>query len=162
MESIIPGVFSNFTQALPGIVSAAIPTVLSSAIPASLRQSPQPMDTATYIAAISAQNLVIHYFEYLGGDSGSADLSKFARSDTQSGAACFTNAFQTIKSGVDVTNTTDNKKLLDALDKLIRVSRPTQASGSQAIDTLPRLLKRYREIQVQRKVLPVGSLMSNL
>lgn len=93
-----------------------------------------------YSAALGIRDLITHFYEYLGGEKGEIDLSKFKEvenaekpevtdnSETakgeqnQSSISYLVGTLTSQKSRVDVTGTEPNKKLQLAFDKLIKVS----------------------------------------
>ena len=149
----------GYTQAMPHILAAALPAVLTMANPGAalasgvlgqLKQQPtstsqtqaQPQQTAapaaaptitdpSYAAAVTIRELANHFYEYLGGEKGAIDWSKWTSAPTvladgttaapTSGVTYIIGNLQGQKAKVDVTNTEANKKLMASFDKMIGV-----------------------------------------
>lgn len=81
----------------------------------------------SYAAAGILRDLVTHFYQYLGGDSGEVDWTKFEEKkdpnalDTPAGISYFIGNLNGQKSKIDVTNTDANTLLLSAIDTLIKV-----------------------------------------
>lgn len=90
-------------------------------------QAAQQAQDPAYPAAKELTDLVNHFFEFLGGDKGTVDWTKFeepkeditAHSGTSYLVATLTNR----KKETVVTNSEPNTKLHSSIDNLIKVSR---------------------------------------
>jgi hypothetical protein len=155
--SCIQGAVSGFLQAVPSIVGQVLPAVLAVSNPmmgvgmvlnGAAKQGAQgaPVAGATngtgaiqeqqqalvadpsYAAAGLLCDLVTHFYQYLGADSGPVDWNKFEEKkdpnapDTPAGISYFLGNLNGQKSKIDVSNTDANKRLLSAIDTLIKVS----------------------------------------
>ena len=80
-----------------------------------------------YAAAGELRGLVTHFYEFLGGETGTIDWSKFEEPkegstvDTPSGTSYLSATLNGRKKLIDVTGTAPNKKLIGVIDDLIRV-----------------------------------------
>lgn len=86
-----------------------------------------------YAAALGMKDMTAHFYEYLGGEQGEIDLSKFRGSERtendsseaaqseDSSIAYLVGTLTSQKNSIDKTNTEPNKKLQTAMDKLIKV-----------------------------------------
>ncbi|EME43108.1 hypothetical protein DOTSEDRAFT_72478 [Dothistroma septosporum NZE10] len=77
-----------------------------------------------YAAAGEIRDLVTHLYEYLGGEKGSIDWTKFENSkenSSQSGCAYLLATFKGRKTHTDVTESEPNKLFFKQLDALIAV-----------------------------------------
>ncbi|KAK3291493.1 uncharacterized protein B0H64DRAFT_469224 [Chaetomium fimeti] len=93
-----------------------------------------------YATAATIQNLVNHYYEYLGGEKGTIKWDKFKETttskddddttksdDVPQGLAYILGTLKGQKANIDVTDTAPNKKLLGAYAALIKLSEELQA-----------------------------------
>lgn len=159
--SVLQTAVSSFAQALPSMMGAAIsarnPAALAAGVAAGQAgaaasntataggkpqtQTPALTDPA-YAAAATIQNLVNHYFEYLGGEKATGiKWDKFKESTTApkettidddpkevpQGLAYLLGTLKGQKANIDVTDTAPNKKLLGAYAALIKLSEELQA-----------------------------------
>ena len=80
-----------------------------------------------YTAAGELRGLVTHFYEFLGGETGTIDWSKFEKPkggstvDTPSGTSYLSATLNGRKKQIDVTGTAPNKKLIGVIDGLITV-----------------------------------------
>ena len=80
-----------------------------------------------YTAAGELRGLVTHFYEFLGGETGTIDWSKFEEPkggstvDTPSGTSYLSATLNGRKKQIDVTGTAPNKKLIGVIDDLITV-----------------------------------------
>lgn len=80
-----------------------------------------------YAAAGELRSLVTHFYEFLGGETGSIDWAKFEEPkegsavDTPSGTSYLSATLNGRKKLIDVTGTAPNKKLIGVIDDLIKV-----------------------------------------
>ncbi|KAF2853718.1 hypothetical protein T440DRAFT_287057 [Plenodomus tracheiphilus IPT5] len=94
--------------------------------------TPQPSQVAvvdsSYVAASALRDLVTHFYEYLGGDNGPVDWTRFeektsdAAKDTPTGISYFLGNINGQKAKVDVTDTDANKRLMWVFDTLSRIA----------------------------------------
>ena len=103
--------------------------------------TPPPVPTTAadpaYGAALGIKELTTHFYEYLGGEKGKFDMSKFKESESTGAAdsaepaekpqsdssiSYLIGSLKSQKDSIDVTNTEPNKKLHLAFDRLIKVS----------------------------------------
>ncbi|KAG5658028.1 hypothetical protein KAF25_006979 [Fusarium avenaceum] len=143
LESMVGSMVSGFTQSIPQIMSAVVPQMLAASNPAlaatsaivgsSMAQqatangtrngtnsAPAVASDPAYAAATGIRDLVNYLYQYLGGDSGQPDWSKFegdSKTGTQ-GVAYFLGTIQSQQSNVEVTNTEPNKKLMGVYGSL--------------------------------------------
>ncbi|CEF79567.1 unnamed protein product [Fusarium graminearum] len=148
LESMVGGIVSGFTQSIPQIMSSVVPQMLAASNPGlaaasalvggSMAQQASANGTASngarngsnaaptatsdpsYAAATGIRDLVNYLYEYLGGDAGQPDWSKFeydSKTGTQ-GVAYFLGTIQSQQSNVEVTNTEPNKKLMGVYSTL--------------------------------------------
>ena len=79
-----------------------------------------------YATATAIRGLVSHFYDYLGGDSGAVDWTKFTKASEDpaatSGIVYLLGNFTGQKTNLDVTNTEPNRKIVANLDALIKVS----------------------------------------
>lgn len=82
----------------------------------------------SYAVAGALRDLVTHFYEFLGGDNGPVDWSKFeekasgAAKDTPAGISYFLGNINGQKAKVDVTDTEANKRLMSVFDTLTRIA----------------------------------------
>ena len=80
-----------------------------------------------YAAAGELRGLVTHFYEFLGGETGTIDWAKFEEPkegstvDTPSGTSYLSATLNGRKKLIDVTGTAPNKKLIGVIDDLIKV-----------------------------------------
>jgi hypothetical protein len=163
--SVLQTAVSSFAQALPSIMGAAInarnPAAFAAgtaagqagaaaSTTAAAGGKPQTQTLAladpAYATAATIQNLVNHYYEYLGGEKNTGiKWEKFKETTTDSkntdtaadddddskdvpqGLAYILGTLKGQKANIDVTDTAPNKKLLGAYAALIKLSEELQA-----------------------------------
>ena len=81
----------------------------------------------SYAAAGELRDLVTHFYEFLGGEKGSIDWTKFEEpkdgdaSANPSGTSYLLATLNGRKGQIDVTGTAPNNKLIGVIDALIKV-----------------------------------------
>ncbi|PWY81721.1 hypothetical protein BO94DRAFT_601757 [Aspergillus sclerotioniger CBS 115572] len=116
-------------------------------------QNPDP----AYMAAVGLQDPITHFYQYLGGESGSVDWPKFkdgANGEEQNGAgiAYVLGNFKGQRANIDKTGTSPNQQLITALDTVINVAQEisTHLSKENQLSTTP--LADEIPIQWRKKV----------
>ena len=124
-------------QLLPHLIAARLPGTLAGSNPLAPGQTAGPNATSgsastsapnlhdpAYAVAVTMRGQVSHFYDYLGGESGTVDWTKFAKSseDAPSGVVYLLANFNGQKANMDVTNTEPNKKVIALLNTLIKVS----------------------------------------
>ncbi|KAH6613654.1 hypothetical protein B0J18DRAFT_469994 [Chaetomium sp. MPI-SDFR-AT-0129] len=154
LPSIVGGVVAAKTggaTALAGAAANAVGTAAggqngaaSSSTGTTTTKSPTPAPTdPSYATAAIVQNLVNHFYTFLGGEKGKIQWDKFKDTPTKSkdstdtddkkddddvpqGLAYILGTLKGQKANIDVTNTAPNKKLLGAYDSLIKLATELQ------------------------------------
>ncbi|PYI09489.1 hypothetical protein BO78DRAFT_308441 [Aspergillus sclerotiicarbonarius CBS 121057] len=123
---------NGYFKAMPQIVAAALPFLMGpgahqqQGLPVSSKpiNSPDP----AYAAAVGVESSITHFYQYLGGDSGSVDWPKFQEADQKgSGIAYVLGNFTGQRANIDKTDTIPNNRLLGALDTVIGVAEEIRA-----------------------------------
>lgn len=121
----ITSALSSSLQQSVGAAAKQLPThaaqVVNAAVPV-----PAVVDDPAYAAAVFIRELVNHFYEYLGGDNGVFDKSKFAEAEGSNGdpqgVAYFLGMLKAQQGTLDATGTEPNRKLRSAYENLINVS----------------------------------------
>ncbi|KAF2820602.1 hypothetical protein CC86DRAFT_428357 [Ophiobolus disseminans] len=150
-ETCIQGAITCFVQAVLSIVGQMVLVMLAASNPmmgsnmafnivakqgagatngtgATQQQQQAFVADPSYAAADLLRDLVTHFYQYLRGDSGPVDWTKFDEKkepnapDTPAGISYFHRNLSGQKSRIDVSNTDANKRLLSAIDTLIRIA----------------------------------------
>jgi hypothetical protein len=135
--TVIQGTVTGFTQALPHIIAGVLPAVLAASNPMTTvgvlaSGAPKTNDPA-YIVALEIRDIVTLFYESLGGENRPMDWTKFNEQPkeegkpVQTGTGFLIGTWNGYKTKVVVTNTEPNKKLITALDALIRVDLQLQS-----------------------------------
>ncbi|KAJ5614566.1 hypothetical protein N7528_008220 [Penicillium herquei] len=100
-----------------------------------------------YGAALGIKELTTHFYEYLGGEKGKFDMSKFKEPEStgaaetaepaekpqsDSSVSYLIGSLKSQKDAIDVTNTEPNKKLHLAFDRLIKTANSIRTEISNA------------------------------
>ncbi|KAK3319434.1 hypothetical protein B0H66DRAFT_624251 [Apodospora peruviana] len=161
--SAISGALSNSVKQNAGTAVAGGPaggangTNGSAAAPGPV---PAVIDDPAYAAAITIRELTNHFYEYLGGDAGPIDMSKFGSADgaeggTQ-GVSYFLGTLQSQQSTLEVTNTDANKKLRGVYANLLKVTQEIQKhladqNGIADVKLPPQTLAAWKKLSKQAK-----------
>ncbi|KAK3389849.1 hypothetical protein B0H63DRAFT_409714 [Podospora didyma] len=123
-------------------------------------QVPAVVDDPAYAAAIAIRELVNHFYEYLGGDTGAFDMSKFVEAGgagaVPQGAAYFIGTLESQQSTLEVTNSDANLKLRSAYDNLLNVTKEIQKhlkdqNGVGDVKLPPATLAQWKKMTRQAK-----------
>lgn len=105
-----------------GAPNGTVPNAPAGAIP---QTAPTVQDPA-YATATAISGQVSHFYDYLGGDTGPVDWSKFGKNPSDpnapSGIVYVLGNFTGQRTNLDTTNTDANMKIMASLDSLIKVS----------------------------------------
>ncbi|KAK4651922.1 hypothetical protein QC762_606800 [Podospora pseudocomata] len=157
LENFVTGIVNGYVSAIPTIVSAAIPAIMASvspvgamtsaissvkqgvgavfpgghagAVPESAVTAPAVLRDPSYAAAIAIRDLVNHYYEYLGGETGEFDQSKFVEHEEAGaqgipqGVSYFLGTLEGQQAQLESTNTAANKKMQAVFSTLIKVTK---------------------------------------
>lgn len=156
IPSIVGGVVAAKTGAAATIAGAAANAVgtaaggpngaaSSSTGTATTKSSAATPTDPSYATAATVQNLVNHFYTFLGGEKGKIQWDKFKETPTKSkdstdaddketkddddvpqGLSYILGTLKGQKANIDVTNTVPNKKLLGAYDSLIKLATELQ------------------------------------
>ena len=105
-------------------------TGAAEAVEAAVQQGVEAAQKAgdpSYAAAGELRDLVTHFYEFLGGETGNIDWAKFKEpkdgdtSSTPSGTSYLLATLKGRKKQIDVTGTAPNNKLIGAFDGLMKV-----------------------------------------
>ena len=134
-QATVQGLVTTLGQVAPYLIAARLPGTLAGSNPMAPGQTAGPNATSgsapnlndpAYAVAVTIRGQVSHFYDYLGGDSGTVDWTKFAKSSEDlsapSGIVYLLGNFNGQKTNLDVTNTEPNKKVVALLNTLIKVS----------------------------------------
>ncbi|KAI0206632.1 hypothetical protein F4808DRAFT_466642 [Astrocystis sublimbata] len=122
------------------------PTPASDSAPSNGTTAPKSLpavEDPSYAAAAAIRDLINHFYQFLGGEAGEIDWSKFKEpiEDSETGAtdtnpqglSFFLGNLKGQQAKLDVTNTEPNKKLIGVFTSLIKVANDMQSHlGKQA------------------------------
>ncbi|KAK0659493.1 hypothetical protein QBC41DRAFT_331449 [Cercophora samala] len=155
LENLITGVVNGYVSAIPSIVSATLPVIMASVSPvgamasamSSLKQGVNAvfpgnhagadqgtpvsavLEDPSYAAAIAIRDLVNHYYEYLGGEAGEFDRSKFVEHEEPGaqgipqGVSYFLGTLEGQRDQLEARDTAANRKMHDVFSTLIKVTK---------------------------------------
>ncbi|KAI1342876.1 hypothetical protein F5Y15DRAFT_371283 [Xylariaceae sp. FL0016] len=98
------------------------------------------VEDPSYVAAAAIRDLVNHFYEFMGGDAGEIDWSKFKEAPTKEGSSTpqglsyFIGNLQGQQKRVDKTDTEPNKRLMAVFASMIKVSGEMQTHLKKQIE----------------------------